>query len=84
MTHNNSIKKQLQDALTQRHKDSQHPTGEQWFTRAAIAAQLKAPSKILNPGRKFALNDLVREGVVEMRKKPDEGKDTLEFRLKNH
>jgi hypothetical protein len=82
MSHNNSVKKLIQDALQQRHKESTIPREEQWFTRASIAKQLKAPSGGLNPSRKFALADLVRDGVVEQRKKPDDGKMTLEFRLK--
>ncbi len=83
MTNNNGLKKQLQDALAQHHHNSQASDAEQWFTRAAIAKQLQAPSGTLNPSRTFALNELVSEGVVEVRKQPDQKKGTLEFRLKS-
>jgi hypothetical protein len=82
MSNNNSVKKLILEALEQHHRDSQGSAGAQWLTRAAIAKHLKAPSGGLNPSRKFALDDLVREGVVEQRRKPKETKQTWEFRLK--
>ena len=79
MSNNNGLKKQLQEALAQHHAQD----AEQWFTRAALARQLQAPSGGLNPSRVSALNELVSEGVVEVRKQPDQKKGTLEFRLKS-
>ncbi len=82
MISTNSAKKLIEDALRQNHKESLLPREEQWFTRAAIAKQLKAPSGGLNPSRKGALHDLVIDGVVEERQASPDGKKTWTYRIK--
>lgn len=77
-----NVKKLIQTALKELHNASQHPHDQQWFTRATIGKHLKSPSGGLNPSRQSALEQLAQAGVVEQRHKPDEGKQTLEFRLK--
>ena len=75
-------KKLIQTALEELHKTSQRPQDQQWFTRATIGKHLKAPSGGLNARRQSALEQLAEAGVVEKRHMPNEGKPTLEFRLK--
>ena len=82
MGSNNTVKKLIENALRQHHKDSLLPREEQWFTRAAIAKQMKAPSGGLNPSRKGALHDLVIDGVVEERQASPDGKQTWSYRIK--
>lgn len=77
-----NVKKQIQTALEELHKASQHPQDQQWFTRTVIGKHLKAPSGGLNPTRQGALEQLAQAGIVEKRHKDDNGKPTFEFRLK--
>ena len=75
-------KKLIQTALEELHKASQLPDDQQWFTRTVIGKHLKAPSGGLNARRQAALEQLAQAGVVEQRHKPNDGKQTYEFRLK--
>ena len=75
-------KKLVQTALEELHKASQRSQDEQWFTRATIGKHLKAPSGGLTSRRQNALEQLAEAGVVERRRKPNDGKQTVEFRLK--
>lgn len=81
MANNNAVKKLIQKAITDLHAHSPLAKDEQWFSRANIGQQLRAPSFGLNPSRKGALESLVQDGVIEKRVRPNDGRGTLEFRL---
>ncbi len=81
MANHNAVKKLIQKAITDLHAHSALAKDEQWFSRANIGMQLRAPSFGLNPSRKSALSALVEDGVIEQRVRPNDGRGTLEFRL---
>jgi hypothetical protein len=56
------------------------PTDEQWFQRGYIARELGARGG-LNPARVNALKEMVQEGKVLSRQKPNDGRDLPEYRL---
>jgi hypothetical protein len=79
MPNQNPSKNLLQTALKELHNRSPLKKDEQWFTRAHIGIQMKAPSHNLNDARRGALNTLVEAGLVEKRAN-EQGR--WEFRLK--
>ncbi|MFZ4815755.1 MAG: hypothetical protein ACOYL5_14565 [Phototrophicaceae bacterium] len=52
-----------------------------WFSRRQIAEQLGTESVHLNPARIGALKTLVEEGKLQLRQRPDDGRDLPEYRL---
>lgn len=76
-----SVKKLIIQALTELHRRSTAPKEEQWFTRGDIARHLSAPSLRLNPARVNALKELVDEGKVAMRQRPNDARIWPQYQL---
>jgi hypothetical protein len=74
------VKKLILSALERLHNKSTLPIDEQWFPRAYIGRELGAPGG-LNPARVNALKEMVQEGKVRSRQKPNDGRDLPEYRL---
>lgn len=74
------VKNLILGALERLHDKSTLPKDEQWFPRAYIAREVGAPGG-LNPARVNALKEIVQEGKVLSRQKPNDGRDLPEYRL---
>jgi hypothetical protein len=75
------VKKLLLEAMEKLHQESKLPQNDQWFARAAIARKLENQSGKLNPVRINALEELVEQGSLFKRQKPNDGRELPQYSL---
>lgn len=77
---NTKLENMLLKAVETLQKASTLPVEEQWFTRADVARQIGAVNG-LNPARVNTLKRLVKEGQLQVRQKPDDGRDLPQYQI---